>query len=139
MGAFKDFYDILKDLMTLAKEANNLEVTSMALDLQEKFFELREENDELKSKVKELTEKLNDSEKANVLENDVKYYAKGFLTLNQDKVKIPYCSLCWKKEHRLMPLSQSGAWFEYQCGNCHSKVVVTSEEGKELNQTNKTI
>ena len=104
------------------------------LDLQEKFFELREENDELNSNIKELTEKLNDLEKANVLENDVKYYEKGFLTLNSDKTKIPYCSLCLKKEHKLMPLSQRGAWFQYQCGNCYSDVVVMSEDGKGLNE-----
>ena len=134
MSAFKDFYDVLKDLIGLAKKAQNQEVVSMALDLQEKFFELREENDELNSKIKELTEKLNDLEKANVLENDIKYYEKGFLTLNSDKTKIPYCSLCWKKEHKLMPLSQRGSWFQYQCGNCHSNIVVMSEDGKGLNE-----
>lgn len=57
MSAFKDFYDVLKDLIGLAKKGKNQEVVSMALDLQEKFFELREENDELNSKIKELTEK----------------------------------------------------------------------------------
>ena len=134
MSAFKDFYDVLKDLIGLAKKAQNQEVVSMALDLQEKFFELREENDELNSKIKELTEKLNDLEKANVLENDVKYYEKGFLTLNSDKTKIPYCSLCWKKEHKLMPLSQRGVWFQYRCGNCHTDVAVMSETGKGLNE-----
>lgn len=134
MSAFKDFYDVLKDLIGLAKKVQNQEVVSLALDLQEKFFELREENDGLNSKIKELTEKLNDLEKANVLENDVKYYEKGFLTLNSDKTKIPYYSLCWKKEHKLMPLSQRGSWFQYQCGNCHSNVVVMSETGKGLNE-----
>ena len=38
MSSFKDFYDILKDLISLAKKAKNQEVVSMALDLQEKFF-----------------------------------------------------------------------------------------------------
>ncbi len=134
MSAFQNFYDVLKELIKLAKQVRNQEVVDLALDLQEKFFELREENDELNYKIKELVDKLNDLEKANVLEKDIKYYEKGFLTLNTDKIKIPYCSLCWKKEHKLMPLSQRGAWFQYRCGNCHTDVTVMSETGKGLNE-----
>ena len=130
MGTFTDFYELLKELGGLAKKLKNQEVVSLALDLQEKFFELREENDKLNFQIKELSKKINDLEKVNILEKDIKYYEKGFLTLNTDKTKIPYCSLCWKREHKLMPLSQKGAWWQYQCGNCHSNIVVMTENDR---------
>ena len=134
MSTFKDVYEVLKDLITLAKKTKNQEVVSLALDLQEKFFELREENENLNEKIKKLNESIEALEKASILEKDIEYSPKGFFTLKNENPKIPYCSLCWKRDHKLVPLSQQSSWFKYRCGNCKTDVVVIDSDGKDLNK-----
>lgn len=134
MSSFKDFYDILKDLISLAKKTKNQEVVLMALDLQEKFFELREDNDSLNEEIKTLKNKIQLIEQASVLERDIEYSYKGFFTLKTDSLKIPYCSLCFKKDHRLIPLSQRNAWFQYTCGNCKTDCIVMTSNEKGINE-----
>ena len=48
MGTIKDVYDILKDLRSMAKEANNQPMMDMAINIQDKIFELKEQMQELK-------------------------------------------------------------------------------------------
>lgn len=136
MSTFKDFYDILKDLIGVAKNAKNQEILTQALDLQEKYFELREENDSLKQENKELLQKIESLEKVNVIEQDITYSEKGYFTIKKETPKIPYCSMCWKKDHLLIPLSQKGSWWQYRCGNCKTDCVVMNSNGKPLNTTN---
>ena len=137
MSGFKDFYDVLKDLIVLAKKAKNQEVISLAMDLQEKFFELREENDNLNNQIIELQQKIEDLKKAKILEEDIEYSDKGFFTIKKESLKIPYCSMCWKRDHKLIPLSQKGAWFQYACGNCKTDVIVMDDNGNALNSKKK--
>lgn len=132
MGTFKDAYDILKDLVSVAKKAKNMDAFQLAMDLQEKFFELREENEELNNELKKLQEKVNKLENINVIEEDLDYSVRGFVLLKTDKKKIPYCSCCWKKEHKLIPLSQHGNYYNYECGNCHSKIMVLDDKGNGI-------
>lgn len=136
MGTFKDAYDIIKDLLQAAKHVQNQEVVQLALDLQEKFFELREDNDNLLKQISDLNEQIQLLEESKVKESDIEYFAKGFLTLNTDDYKIPYCNYCWKKEHKLYPLLQHGAWYQYRCGSCKSDVVVMGKDGNKLNKKN---
>lgn len=124
MGAFKDTYEIIKDLLKAAKTVQNQEVVQLAMDLQEKFFELREDNEKLLGEIKELKTKLSDLEKADLQEDQIEYSAKGFFVLKGDHKKLPYCSFCWKKEHKVYPLARYGAVYQYQCANCKSKVTV---------------
>lgn len=132
MGTFKDAYDIIKDLLQAAKHVQNQEVVQLALDLQEKFFELREDNDNLLKQISDLNEQIQLLEESKVKESDIEYFAKGFLTLNTDDYKIPYCNYCWKKEHKLYPLSQYGSWYQFNCSSCKSNIVVMTEDGDQL-------
>ena len=102
------------------------------MDLQEKFFELREDNDNLQQQIKQLKTEIEKLSKAPDVENKIKYSPKGFFTIKDDNPHIPYCSCCWKNEHKLIPLSQYRSWFEYKCGNCRTDVVVMDENGKEI-------
>lgn len=131
---FKDTYEIIKTLLQAAKKVKNQEVVQLAMDLQEKFFELRENNENLVNEIKELKDKLELLEKSQVIESDIEYSDKGFLTLKTDTYKIPYCSYCWKKEHKLYPLAQRGAWHQYHCACCKCDVVVTSKSGNQINK-----
>ena len=132
MGTFKDAYDIIKDLLQAAKHVQNQEVVQLALNLQEKFFELREDNDNLLMQIAELKKRIDSLEEAKVKETDIKYYCNGFLTLNTETNKLPYCSYCWKKEHRLYPLAQYGSWFKYRCSSCKAEIIVMSADGKPI-------
>lgn len=48
MGAVKDTYDIIKDLLSEARKLKNYEFADMVLDIQQRFFDLNNENQELK-------------------------------------------------------------------------------------------
>lgn len=132
MFSFGDVYAIIKDLVSAAKTAKNQAVLDLAMDLQEKFFELREDNDSLQQQIKQLKTEIEELSKVPEIENKIKYSPKGFFTIKDDNPKIPYCSCCWKNEHKLIPLSQYRSWFEYKCGNCKTEVVVMSEDGAEI-------
>ncbi len=132
MFSFSDVYSIIKDLVSAARTAKNQAVLDLAMDLQEKFFELREDNDSLQQQIKQLKVEIEELSKVPEIENKIKYYTKGFFTIKGDKPPIPYCSCCWKLEHKLVPLSQSGNWYRYKCGHCKTDVVVITEDGKEL-------
>lgn len=137
MSAFKDFYDILKDLVQLAKVAKNQEVLTASMNLQAKFFELREENENLNQELKQLKEKIDQLEKSTLLEDQIEYSTRGFFVIKSEEPKIPYCSMCWKRDHKQIPLSQRNGWFEYTCGNCKTNVVVMDEKGHLLNPLRK--
>ncbi len=56
MGTVKDTYDIIKDLVSMAKSIRNHEMMQLAMDLQERYFESREEKDNLSKKISNLNE-----------------------------------------------------------------------------------
>ena len=60
MGAVKDTYDIIKDLIKEAKKLKNYEFVERAIDIQQRFFDLNSENQDLKNKVKELNISVNE-------------------------------------------------------------------------------
>ncbi len=53
MGAIKDTYDIIKDLLSEAKKLKKFEFVEMVLEIQQRFFDLNSENQEMKSKINE--------------------------------------------------------------------------------------
>lgn len=132
--SFSDVYNGLKDLISLAKKIKNQEIVELSLQLQEQFFELREDNENLNNKIKDLSEEIKNLKKAKVKEKDLEYNPRGFFTIKGEQPKIPYCSCCWKKDSKLIPLSQYGNWWNYKCGNCNSEVSVMDDKGNPLNQ-----
>lgn len=132
MFSLSDIYTIIKDLVSAAKAAKNQAVLDLAMDLQEKFFELREDNDSLQQQIKQLKAEIEELSKVPEIEDKIKYSPKGFFTINDNYPKIPYCSCCWKNEHKLIPLAQCGSWFRYKCGNCKTDVIVMDADGKEI-------
>lgn len=116
MGAFKDGYDILKDLIKLAKEARNQEMMELAMDVQVKLIELNEENQKIKE---ELDFKNNIKE----IERDLVRCSDG-LCYRQSEIdkKILYCSACWGNNKKLIQLTRNafpGPTFNTNiCPNC---------------------
>lgn len=60
MGAVKDTYDIIKDLLGEARKLKNYEFVDMVLDIQQRFFDLNNENQELKRDNKEKERTIHD-------------------------------------------------------------------------------
>lgn len=132
MSTFSDIYTVIKDLLGVAKKAKNQAIVDLAMDLQEKFFELREDNENLQQQIKQMQEQIEELTKVPEVEDKIQYSPKGFFTLSDENPKIPYCSCCWKFEHKLVPLSQNKNWFQYKCGHCKTDVIVITDDGKEL-------
>lgn len=127
MGAFKDTYDIIKDLLKAAKTVQNQEVVQLAMDLQEKFFELREDNDDLEQKIKKLEARISELEQIKVTEDDIKFSQEGYCTLKSDTNKVFYCGCCWRHESKLLPLAHVSAGRNYyQCGNCKTTYFINA-------------
>ncbi|MDE7079207.1 MAG: hypothetical protein K2O95_03725 [Clostridia bacterium] len=132
MLTFGETYGVLKDLLALAKKAKNQEMINLATQIQADLFNLKDEYEILKDELKVLKEKLELSDNAKILEEDLIYSTRGFILKKDEKPPIPYCSFCWRKEHKLLPLSQYNGWHDYKCANCKSEIVVMTFDGRQL-------
>jgi len=113
MGAIKDTYDILKDLITMAKDADNQVLVDKACELQERLFDLREDNQRLKAKVAELENQirqLKDDPASGLTPHDG-YYTK------QDDHRF-FCALCLDNRKKKVTMIKDGKLlFCTECGN----------------------
>lgn len=129
---FNETYTLLKDLVSLATKAKNQPMINLANELQAKFFDLKENNEQLKEEIKRLKEHIVLIEQADITEQDLIYNTRGFILKKDENPPIAYCTFCWKKEHKLLPLSQYKGWYDYRCANCKSDIVVMTENGGQL-------
>ncbi len=132
MGTFKDLYDILKDLIQEAKKLKNQEIVLLSTEVQAKLFDFKEEIEDLKDENKKLKEEIKSLKKPIIDESNIVYSPNGFFTLKSEGESLPYCSACWKLEHKLVPLSRQAAWYNYKCSNCKSTVIVMTKDGNPL-------
>lgn len=51
MGAIKDTYDIIKDLLNEAKKLKNYDFAEKVIEIQQRFFDLNNENQDMKKKI----------------------------------------------------------------------------------------
>lgn len=108
-------YDAMKDAVSLAQKADNIELyrqlldlSAQALDLQAENMRLREENNELK--------------KVQNIEGDLEYYVDAFITRHSDSKPIKYCAACWVEKSKLVPL-QDQNYDNYECPLCKAHVI----------------
>lgn len=132
MSTFSEIYNVLKDLLSLAKKAKNQEMINLATQIQAALFDLKEENEKIKDENKDLKQKINVLESSQEIEDNLIYSTRGFILKKNENPPIPYCSYCWKKEHKLLPLSQYKGWLDFQCANCNSKIIVMTDDGQQL-------
>lgn len=135
MGNIKDIYDILKDLIGQARKLKNQEVIDLAMDLQSLYFDFKEENENLKGENRVLKSEIERLKQAVVIEESIEYSTRGFFVIKGESPRIPYCSACWKRDKKTIPLSQTGhGWWKYACSTCKADIVVMNDKnGKELN------
>lgn len=133
MSAFKDIYDIAKDLKAEAKRLKSQEMLSLAMDVQEKLFELKEEIESVKDENKSLKEEIEKLKNPEIKEEDINYTQNGFFTLNSENNKIPYCSACWKLNKKIVPLAKGvKAWWHYTCPLCKTEISIMNHRGNSL-------
>ena len=109
------FYDAMKDAVSLAQKADNIELyrqlldlSAQALDLQAEVARLKEENAELK-KIKDV-------------ESDIEYYVDAFVTRKSDVKPIKYCAACWVDKKKLVPI-QDVQNNNFKCPLCNAHIV----------------
>ena len=111
-----DLYEGLKDAVSVAQKADNIDLYKKLLDLSSQALDLQNENARLLSENIELR-------KAKALDDRVIYhqtkevddFTKEFpyITLKNDTEEIRYCAICWGKYKRLIPL-----YDELNCIEC---------------------
>ena len=133
MSTFKEIYDILKALKEVAKRLRSQEMISLSLDVQEKLFELKEEIENVKEENDSLKKKLEAIEHPEIDKDDINFTQNGFLTLDSERNKLPYCSACWKLEQKLVPLAKgTKAWYHYTCPHCKAEFSIMDACGNDL-------
>lgn len=112
-------YDALKDAVSLAQKADNIELyrqlldlSAQALDLQAEVAKLREENAKLK--------------KAKDLESEIEYHVDSFITKRSDTKPIKYCAACWAGKKVLVPI-QFNDRGSYRCPLCNVRIYNRNE------------
>ncbi len=108
-------YDILKDLLNLAKESGKQELVDLANEIQADLFNMREENQNLKEENRKLQTKLLDDKKLKNIEKDLIPHIQAFYTRKSDKIERLYCARCWDKENNLIQLQGHPNWDQYGC------------------------
>lgn len=105
------FYDAFKDVINIAKKADNLELYRQLLDLSYQALDLQAEISKLKEENAELRAKINRKE-------NVVRHAGAYITLADDPLSIPYCAVCYGKDDKLLQLRDFDQ-NRYRCYNCH--------------------
>lgn len=99
-------YELAKDAVTLARQADNIELTQKILDLQSHALEMQEENRRLRERVGELEAAARTDQG---LESRDNAYWRG--------EKGPFCTACWDTRSQLVRLHESGSG-RLACPSC---------------------
>lgn len=112
-------YDAMKDAVSLAQKADNIELYRQLLDLSAQALELQAEVTHLRAENAEL-------KRVHNLEADIEYHVDAFVTRKSDAKPINYCAACWVDKKKLVPL-QDIKWDNYECPLCKARVVDKSQ------------
>lgn len=119
-------YDAMKDAVSLAQKADNIELyrrlldlSAQALELQAEVSRLREENAELK--------------KRRDVACKIIRHEEPCVTLLDDDKKLYYCSHCWDSEQLLIQLNcYTNGTFE--CSHCGAKGNYDNEKKRQSDE-----
>ena len=84
------WYEALKDGISVAQKADNLQLVRDLLEAQQQIFDLVNENNQLKDEIKRLNEVVD-------IEENIERHKDAYITLKNDSEKLIYCSCCWDK------------------------------------------
>ena len=113
-------YDALKDAVSLAQKADNIELYRQLLDLSSQALDLQAENHRLKEQIAEL-------QKRKDMEGQLIRHPRPYLTLTDDNIPVKYCAICWDNDrkliqmHEIMEITNSYSWVELRCHKCNNR------------------
>jgi len=124
MGA----YEIIKDCISVAQKADNIELIKSLIEAQSQVLALQNENMNLTNRIHELETK-------NDITSKIERHTEPFITLIGNK-DIMYCSHCWDAEQKLIQLDCSDG--EYTCPHCkyqgnYDRQLASAIQQKNLN------
>lgn len=110
-------YDALKDAISLAQKADNLELYRQLLDLSAQAIDLQAENSKLK-------EEVNCLKKHKIEEERIVRHKQPYLTLLDDGQQLKYCATCWDVDRILIQMNEqvttSAGSRKLICNKCHN-------------------
>ena len=103
-------YDALKDAISLAQKADNLELYRQLLDLSAQAIDLQEE--------------VNCIKKRKIEEVRIVRHKQPYLTLLDDSQQLKYCATCWDVDRILIQMNEqlttSAGSRKFICNKCHN-------------------
>ena len=111
--------DVVKALLTLAKEANRLDLAEDLVELRREALDLKEENAMLREQIKSLEEKVSLQSKV-VFEKGIYWVEEDEMT--RDKSKTPICPRCWDVDRIVVrqALTKRHLGLGFRCSNCNN-------------------
>lgn len=103
-------YEGLKDVISIAQKADNVELYRMLIDISKEALDLQNDLYNLAKENKELKELLNNQKKIIYHKNEY------FITLENDESGMHYCGTCWGADKKLVP------YVDNRCIICISKM-----------------
>jgi len=100
--------DTMKDVVSLVRKLDNIDILKQVLELQGQVFELQDENKTLKLEVNNLSAKLQFSQSLK--------YSHPFYYATEDA--IPYCPRCWEAERKAIHLKDDWNKRRWECYSC---------------------
>ncbi len=108
------FYDAMKDAISLAQKADNIELyrqlldlNAQALDLQAEVARLKEENEQLKKK-QDISTKI------------IRHQEPVITIADEGKPQLYYCAHCWDSEQLLIQVNCQSDW-KFVCPHCRAR------------------
>lgn len=106
------FYDAMKDAISMAQKADNIELYRQLLDLGAQALELQAEVARLREENHQLRRKSN-------LESRIIRHKVPYITLTDDADEIHYCSNCWDSNRLLIQMMVCQEYGSEVC-RCHT-------------------
>ena len=114
-----EIIDTVKEVLSLAQKADNIELYRQILDLQAQIQDLQAEMAKLREENIEL-------KKTKDLESNIEYHVDSFVTRKSDTKPIKYCAACWANKKVLVPI-QSLDRGRYRCPLCNVGIFDTEK------------
>ena len=107
-------YEVLKDAVTLAQKADNVDLLRKLLDAQKELLDLQAENQKLRTE----NAKLRDDED---IGKQLEHLGDAYWDTRNGQRVGPYCTVCWDVDRRLVRLTESATRGTYSCGYCPTR------------------
>lgn len=113
-------YDAMKDAVSLAQKADNIELYRQLLDLSAQALELQAEVAHLKEENTALRQKL-------LKKDAIVRHKQPYITFAEDKLTLKYCAICWDSDEKTIQMDESMAsgCIRLFCRKCGSKCYVS--------------